>query len=473
VYLRRRTGTTALLPTLLTALVTVLCAVLVLSACIGIEPAFEVSQQDIPPASAHPSAHLSLEELLTAHMKFLTSDFCLGRMVNTGGATRSAQYVIDEFRAMGLSPAYRNGYADTYKIPDLSENTATLELVDGQGKTAKSFAYLKEFVEGVYPKWGSSSAKGSLAMAPTTAEDWNNVKAGSVLLATYSGTDVTPILNPALQKKCAGVLLLNTATGDKPFFRRLNTEPSGPPLTALSVTQSCYDKLLRHVGETVNLTVTSRKISWTGVNVAGVLGDPARQPTVVVCAHRDSRASEDGRFVPTQGGTDNASGTAALLEIARALKSDPGFKGAAVFLAVDGEEIGLTGSREFAKNPPFKSTNLALVLNLDCIAARGSDVVELYATVGNGTATAVRDAISASLKAAGLNAVLTDEKYGSDQRSFENVGCPAVVIHSTNDSYGQYIHTPQDTVNTVDIKVLAAIVRGVVEGVAKGAPRGQ
>jgi len=86
------------------------------------------------------------------------------------------------------------------------------------------------------------------------------------------------------------------------------------------------------------------------------------------------------------GAKDNASGTAALLELARAfkrLKTPP--RRSVLFLAVTAEEQGLLGSRYYAEHPLYPLARTAAVINMDAINVLGrtSDIV----MIGRGSST--------------------------------------------------------------------------------------
>ncbi len=85
--------------------------------------------------------------------------------------------------------------------------------------------------------------------------------------------------------------------------------------------------------------------------------------TIVVMAHRD----DDGTG---QGANDNASGTAALVELARAYSSRVTPAHTIVFLSTDGGAFGALGAAEFAKHAPERNDVIAVV-NLDSIAGNG------------------------------------------------------------------------------------------------------
>ena len=99
-------------------------------------------------------------------------------------------------------------------------------------------------------------------------------------------------------------------------------------------------------------------------------GPTAGSPVIVVMAHRDSSAG--GR-----GANDNASGTAALVELARPYARSGGGPGkilapahTIVFLSTDGGAYGGLGAAAFAEHPVYRD-RIAAVVNLDAIAGRG------------------------------------------------------------------------------------------------------
>ena len=102
--------------------------------------------------------------------------------------------------------------------------------------------------------------------------------------------------------------------------------------------------------------------------VAEAVGRSPR--TIVVMAHRDN----DGRGL---GANDNASGTAMLIELARAYGTPPGFTGRTLrpnhtilFVSTDGGAFGGVGAAAFADHSPLRH-DIAAVVNLDAVGGRG------------------------------------------------------------------------------------------------------
>jgi hypothetical protein len=119
--------------------------------------------------------------------------------------------------------------------------------------------------------------------------------------------------------------------------------------------------------------------SIRGTNVAGVVrGTRHGGRFIVVSAHFDHEGI--GRPVNGDsiynGADDNASGTAAMLELARWFAAHPPAN-SIVFVAFDAEEAGLRGARAFVAEPPVPRDSIAVNVNLDMVSRNEKD--ELYA----------------------------------------------------------------------------------------------
>jgi Zn-dependent M28 family amino/carboxypeptidase len=174
-------------------------------------------------------------------------------------------------------------------------------------------------------------------------------------------------------------------------------------------------------------------------NVVGYLpGTKYPDETVIYTAHWDhlgiGKPDETGDTI-YNGGLDNATGTAQLIEQARAFASEPRTERSVVFLAVTAEEKGLLGSEYYATHPLFSAAKTAGVLNTD----GGS----IYGPAKNFT-------ISGTAKLGLLDMLIAEGKkqgryyspdphpeYGSffrsDHFSFAKVGVPAISFGDGND----------------------------------------
>jgi len=127
------------------------------------------------------------------------------------------------------------------------------------------------------------------------------------------------------------------------------------------------------LGVSASMTIRNKLRTLDSQNVMGRIegADPAhRDEYVVYTAHWDHLGkSNEGIF---HGAVDNASGTAALLEIARAfLKTSPPPKRSILFISVTAEEQGLLGSEYYAVAPVYPLAKTLANINIDGINVHG------------------------------------------------------------------------------------------------------
>lgn len=100
--------------------------------------------------------------------------------------------------------------------------------------------------------------------------------------------------------------------------------------------------------------------------------DPTDTRIILMSAHLDSRAARDiDNTSLAPGANDDASGVAAMLEIARII-SVRGYPATIIFTAVSGEEHGLLGAKHLAKRAKDENWNIIAMLNNDMIGNLGS-----------------------------------------------------------------------------------------------------
>lgn len=176
--------------------------------------------------------------------------------------------------------------------------------------------------------------------------------------------------------------------------------------------------------------------------------------TLIVGAHRDHFGRQAGLLFP--GADDNASGTAVLLEVARALiKSGAKPKRTILFVSFSGEEQGLFGSRLYVRDPPFPLADAIGMINVD------------HAGIGNGKLTVgITELPKEVATEAGRRAGLADlvEVFGffpgGDHVPFKEAGVPTVTIVSSG-AHPNF-HQPSDRVETIQPEILERVARYVL-----------
>jgi|GEM_PF-202787 len=132
------------------------------------------------------------------------------------------------------------------------------------------------------------------------------------------------------------------------------------------------DELPEPVDKELNFITNFRliEIQKYDDNVIGYIeGTELKDEVVIICGHYDHLGKRGDEIY--YGADDNASGTAAVMELARMFKQAKNngmkFKRSVVFVAFGAEESGLNGSSYYVENPVFPLEKTALVINLDMI----------------------------------------------------------------------------------------------------------
>lgn len=206
--------------------------------------------------------------------------------------------------------------------------------------------------------------------------------------------------------------------------------------------------------------------------------DPQLKSEIIgLGAHLDHLGvMDDGTVFP--GADDNASGVAALLEVAEALQH----RGAplarsVLFMFFTGEENGLLGSTYYQQKPIFPHEQMVAMINLDSVSRdHGDDPANAQVVFQSGAecwshiSAAVQSASQAIAltvepigQAQGLepfdvgcNAIKAGEGASSDQLSFTQAGVPAIIVTVGE---GLDYHSPGDTVDKVNVDKLAEIAK--------------
>ena len=189
--------------------------------------------------------------------------------------------------------------------------------------------------------------------------------------------------------------------------------------------------------------------AYAGKNVVGVLrgADPVlRDQYVIVGAHLDHLGtSSDFALDPEakdairNGADDNASGVAAVLEIARLMKRHPPRR-SVVFTTFSGEELGLLGSAYWADHPPVPLAQVRAMVNFDMVGRMHDEKLIVY---GVATATELPALVEAANIAPRLVVSAVGDGFGpSDHSSFYAKQLP--VLHLFTDLHGDYHRATDD-----------------------------
>jgi aminopeptidase YwaD len=459
-------------------------------------------------ATATTTANQDAQARLSYDVHFLAADALEGRFSGSPGALTAARFVAGRFAAIGLQPAGDGGsflqaFSFIARVKPGAGNRLVLALPDG-ARTAK---LEEEFQPLAFSSSGSAEGEVVFAGFGIHATDLGyddfaglDVKGKVVLVLRFSpdGDDPASRFQPymALRRKAsdahaAGAAALLVATGPvgsketSPVKISFDASFADSGLPVIGISTSVAESLFAGHGFTlaelqqrmnerkepasrplgVKATLTADVVQERAepVNVVGTLrGSDAtlRDEVVIVGAHYDHLGwggEGTNSLAPNQhaihhGADDNASGVAAVMEIARRLQAAKPAR-TVLFAAFAGEEEGLLGSSHLVQHLPVPKERVVAMLNLDMVgrAKNGTNL-----TVGGyGTATEWPQVLAAAN--ADRRLTLTTNKGGfgaSDHSSFYSAGIP--VLFFFTGAHEDY-HKPSDTADTLDYRGLANV----------------
>jgi hypothetical protein len=216
--------------------------------------------------------------------------------------------------------------------------------------------------------------------------------------------------------------------------------------------------------------VTETRRTW---NVIGWLPPSAAVPAtttrptavehVLIGAHYDHlglgghSSLEPDTVAIHNGADDNASGTAALIELAAAFATDPTPRGRGIVLVAFGaEELGLFGASWYIDNPPLPLDGLVAMLNMDMVGRLREGKLQVG---GVGTSPAFRDLVDETFRGSPVTPVYTEGGTGpSDHSVFNSKKRPVLFFFTgVHEDY----HRPTDDWEKINAEGLEAVVDGV------------
>ncbi|HVR40199.1 MAG TPA: M28 family metallopeptidase, partial [Thermoanaerobaculia bacterium] len=377
-------------------------------------------------------------EDVRAHVSFLASDLLEGRGTGERGYRIAADYVATQLEAMGIEPGANGSYFQEVPFrKTVAGSTSNIVLTRKDGAAPVSLQFGEQFITYGDPISPDSRREGDVVYAGfgITApdqqyDDYANIDVRGKIVAIFNGAPkgfpnalrahYSSSLNKietAAAHGASGLITMVPPKEERAPWPRVVRQFKLGSMHWLEANGNAH-AVNANVSSTVSLNKLGVEALFTGSpvklddvvaliekgepqsfalpvraeihlaskheqlkspNVVGVLpgSDPKlRDEYIVYSAHLDHLGiSEpvDGDAI-NNGALDNASGIAAMLEVARAFATSPKKpKRSIIFLATTGEEKGLRGADYFANNPTVPIDNLVANINID-------EIMMLHAT---------------------------------------------------------------------------------------------
>ncbi len=442
------------------------------------------------PSAAAISAGLTAKDL-RADVSFLASDALQGRGTPSPGLDIAAEFIASEFRRAGLDPAGDDGYFQTAPYLHVTPNLESLELTLDTGlqtlHAAKDSIGFQEAAAADLTR--AAAVKAPLDAAALDALTAEQVRGKVLIVDASNGRSPVQRRIPSIAARLqpAAVIMLRANGRGVSGEARLR-EPSEPSIPILAVWDSSIRNALAAAPAgplegTVSLHAAApAEVPVRLKNVVGRLpgSDPVLKDTyVLVTAHYDHlgvRGTGEGDHI-YNGANDDASGTASMIEIANTLAALPTRpKRSIVFIALFGEELGLVGSRYYARHPIYPLAKTVADLNLEQMG-RTDDVTGSRVGIVNVTGfdfTTLTNDLEQAGGELGIQ-VLKDEESSdpffarSDNQAFADAGIPAHTL-SVGYVFADY-HQPGDEWPKIDYENMAKVDRAVALAVYRVADR--
>ncbi|WP_428939384.1 M20/M25/M40 family metallo-hydrolase [Fontivita pretiosa] len=471
-------------------------------------PAADAAAPGLRPTTALADEHAV--DSIRQHLQYLASDELEGRGVGTRGLDLAADYIAARLREIGLKPLPgQDGYFQRFEMSGAaSVDPANTSLAAGD----TIFELSRQYTPTGFSADGSFSAPVVFAGYGISNPDRGyddyagiDVKGKVVLVLRYEphneqgksrfdehdwspDASLNSKARTAAEHGAAAILLVNPPKyhGEQDELMTPDRGGARSRIPFIHIARELANELLKRGGSSRDLAALQSQIDaevkpqsfelkdliLTGqvklrrdkVPVRNVLaylpGSVRPDEYVVVGAHYDhlgwghSGSLAQGIRAVHNGADDNASGTSAVLELARQLSAAGPLDRSVIFAFFTGEEWGLIGSEHFADHPPVPLEKIVAMVNLDMVGRVRNDT--LY--VGGRESAAAFDAI---LNRADEASVLQLKTFGlrgmqsSDHYTFAQRRIPHLFFFSG--LHADY-HRPSDDPDKINYRGIAEVV---------------
>ena len=454
------------------------------------------AKKEMPVASNFDSVYNNISDAdIREPLKVLSSDEFEGRLPTTEGEKKTIEYLVSEFTKAGLKPG--NGDSFLQKVA-LMEITADPDMTMTIGDN--NFAYKEQMVASSKREQSSVSLEDSelvfVGYGVNAPEyDWNDyegldVEGKTVVMlindpgfenpesGKFQGTTMTYYgrwsykYEEASRQGAAGAIIVHETAPASYGWSVVANSWSGPQYGLVSADkgasrvavegwltldaakkvfadagldfdqekanamQGPYNKAM-DIKASVTVNNTFKKSESNNV-IATLPGAELPDEHIIYTAHWDHLGKDESKEGDQiyNGAHDNATGTAAILAMAKAYSElTPAPKRSVSFLVVTAEEQGLLGSKYYASNPVIPIENTVANINMDAMNVLGK--TKNVAVVGMGKSE-MEDYLEAAAAKQGRTLTQEDRPeagyyYRSDHFSFAKQGVPALYAEGGNE----------------------------------------
>lgn len=406
---------------------------------------------------------------LRINLSFLASKELEGRATPSPGLDRAAEYIAEQFRNAGLEPAAEGSYFQVAKFDNAKPDLTGFRLLLNSGDKQIEIPAGESRPHALQPL---DYTDAPVVVLP--ASGFIPPVAGTIVAGTLERYGDEALLEELQSRKPKLILLIGKSGRSRPAGDFLDDLALHHPPVIRIRNSAALEFLQHNRGFTMSLHLASPEVKEVSLrNVVALLpgSDPSlRDQYLLLTAHYDHLGR--GPRGIYYGANDNASGTASVIEIGKALASlRPHPRRSILFMTFFGEEEGLLGSYYYAHTPLFPLSKTVADINLEQMGRTDeqSGPRLLSFAITGPSYSDLPAIVSAGAKTAGIGVWPLPDADGyfprSDNYAFALRGMVAHTI-AVAAQYPDY-HGLGDTPDKIDYANMARVDRGVAAGVLR------
>jgi len=435
-------------------------------------PVLSWSQSKRKKRIAEENANALLVTNLKTHVNYLDDDQLEGRLTGSKGEELAAKYIIKQYEQLGIEAKGSNGYEQVFDINEGKQIDAVTQLVIDD----KTLTVRKDYFPLPYSPNKTIKGKPAMILSEKGQPWFFDVKEILEEQKNNPHFDVEAAIKKQVEtvvaKGATALFVYNSSTiTDNIQFNKNDRSPL-LPVPVIYITKEGWKKYFsdEEASMDVSLTVSLSKKKRKGRNIIAFMDNKAAN-TVIIGAHYDHLGyGEDKTALDTfhaihNGADDNASGTAALLEMARLLKEKSPLNNNYLFIHFSGEELGLLGSKYWLENPTVK-VNPNYMINMDMVGRY--DTAHKLTVGGYGTSPVWGD-VWKNIKTGLITKFDSTGSGPSDHASFYRANIPVQFFFTGSHPDYHKISDDADKINyTAQRDIVKLIYELIIQADTKG-----
>ena len=313
------------------------------------------------------------ESNLQKHVQYLADDKLEGRRTGTAGELLAMEYIIGQYKNLGIEPKGSNGFIQEFEINEGLQ----LDAQNGLKINGQSLVLQEDYFPLAFSARKSANGKPALALSEAGQPWFKDLKELLEENKQNPHFDIEEAIKKmtkeAAAKKATAFIIYNSGLQvDNVQFNK-NDTTQALPIPVIYVKQAAVKKYFSDPSASlqIELQVSLSSKIRKARNIIAYINNNANN-TVVLGAHYDhlgygeDKNALDAVHEVHNGADDNASGTAALLELARKLKNNSPKANNYLLMHFSGEELGLMGSKYWLDNPTIQAS-ANYMINMDMV----------------------------------------------------------------------------------------------------------